>query len=64
MKVRLDQSLCQGAANCVAMAPEVFGYDEDINKGEILVAEPPKELREAVTAAEAGCPSRAIRIED
>lgn len=59
----LDIAACQGSANCVALAPEVFDYDEDANKAVLLVPEPSPDLEEAGRAAEAGCPALAIRLE-
>lgn len=60
-RVHLDQDLCQGHAMCELEAPDVFRVPK---RGvvEILDAEPPDELRDAVEMAVDMCPTRAISI--
>jgi ferredoxin len=64
MRVTLNVGACQGAGNCVAVAPDVFDYDEDALKGVLLDARPGAEHDDAVRAAELGCPAMAIVVDD
>ncbi|HET6418499.1 MAG TPA: ferredoxin [Polyangiales bacterium] len=63
MRIKVDFDLCQGHANCMGEAPEVFQVDEQgfLN---ILQEEPPEELREKVELAVKYCPTGAIAMED
>jgi ferredoxin len=63
MRIKVDFDLCQGHANCMGEAPEVFQVDE---KGflNILQDEPPEELREKVELAVKHCPTGAIGLDD
>jgi len=63
MKVSIDWDLCQGHANCTGDAPEVFHIDDD-GKLQVLLEEPPAELRPKVELAVRYCPAGAIRIQD
>lgn len=56
-----DADLCIGARQCSAVAPAVFGQDDD---GLVFVKdqEPPDELRESAEYAMRICPSQAIRV--
>jgi len=62
MRIKVDFDLCQGRANCMGEAPEVFKVDD---KGflNILQEEPPEALREQVELAVKYCPTGAIRLE-
>jgi ferredoxin len=59
MKIRIDWDLCQGHANCMGDAPEVFRVDDD-GKLTVLVEEPPEALRDKVESAVRYCPTGAI----
>ena len=63
MRIKVDFDLCQGHANCMGEAPEVFKVDD---KGflNILQEEPPEALREQVELAVKYCPTNAITLED
>ena len=63
MRIKVDFDLCQGHANCMGEAPEVFQVDD---KGylTILQEEPPGELREQVELAVKYCPTSAISLEE
>jgi ferredoxin len=63
MKIVIDWDLCQGHANCAGDAPEVFAVD-DAGKLQVLIEEPPAELRPKVELAVRYCPTGAIRIQD
>ena len=62
MRIIVDFDLCQGHANCMGEAPEVFQVD-DQGFLEILQEEPPEELREAVELAVQYCPTSALSLE-
>jgi ferredoxin len=63
MKVLIDRDLCQGHANCTGDAPEVFQIDDD-GKLQVLLEEPPEDLRPKLELAVRYCPAGAIRIQD
>ena len=62
MKIKADFDLCQGHANCMGEAPEVFEVDANgyLN---ILQEEPPEELREKVELAVKYSPTGALSLE-
>jgi len=62
MRIKVDFDLCQGHANCMGEAPDVFQVDDNgfLN---ILQEEPPEALREKVELAVKYCPTGAIRLE-
>ena len=63
MRIKVDFDLCQGHANCMGEAPDVFRVDD---KGflEVLQEEPPEAHREAVEKAVKYCPTGALSLED
>jgi len=61
MRIVIDWDLCQGHANCMADAPEVFRVD-DHGKLSVLLERPPEAQREAVENAVSYCPTGAISI--
>lgn len=63
MRIKVDFDLCQGHANCMGEAPEVFKVDD---KGflEVLQEEPPEALREKVQMAVTYCPTGALALEE
>jgi sterol 14-demethylase len=63
MKIRIDWDLCQGHANCMGDAPEVFSVDDD-GKLTVLLEEPPAALRDKVESAVRYCPTGAISVTD
>ena len=63
MKILIDRDLCQGHANCTGDAPEVFHIDDD-GVLQVLIEQPPEELRPKVELAVRYCPAGAIRIQD
>jgi ferredoxin len=64
MRVVTDLTRCQGYANCLGEAPDVFDLDDSTNLVKVLQEHPPEELRRAVEAAERMCPVQAISIEE
>jgi len=63
MRIKVDFDLCQGHANCMGEAPEVFEVD-DQGYLTILKEEPPERLREAVELAVKHCPTGALSLGD
>ena len=62
-RVVLDLDLCQGYANCVMAAPEIFDID-DAKGTAILLQETPEEAaRAAAEDAVRQCPADAISLE-
>ncbi len=61
MRIEIDRELCQGHAECMVEAEQVF---QVTTTGEltVLLEEPPPELQEAVRSAAKYCPSNAIRL--
>jgi ferredoxin len=62
MRLEVNLTLCQGYANCVDAAPEVFDLGED-GLAVLLVVEPAPEFEEAAREAARLCPVRAIKLE-
>lgn len=63
MRISVDTGLCESNALCVGAAPEVFELSDD-DLLQVLVVEPPEELRAAVEAAARVCPKQAILIRE
>jgi ferredoxin len=58
----IDRSLCQGHNRCAALAPDVFGIDEDgfgyvLDDGEV-----PDDLVDAADDIVGACPEQAILL--
>jgi ferredoxin len=62
--VSVDLDLCQGYANCVTTAPEVFSLDDASGLAVVVLSEPPPELERAVRDAVRLCPMQAISAHD
>ena len=63
MKIEVDLVKCQGYANCVVEAPDLFDIDET-GKAVILVEEVPESAYDDARRAAADCPVAAIRTID
>ena len=63
MRIKVDFDLCQGHANCMGEAPEVFRVDDN-GYLEVLQEQPPEELREKVEMAVTYCPTGALSLEE
>lgn len=63
-RVVFDSSKCQGYANCIIEAPEIWDFDEDEDIAVLRQAEPGDELRAKADASARGCPAHAITVED
>ena len=64
MKVRVDDSRCQGHTLCAFAAPELFRLREDDGHAYIDDADVPPALEDNARAALATCPEQAIIIEE
>jgi len=64
MRVVADPTRCQGYANCLGEAPDVFDLDEATNQVIVLKEQPGEEERAAVEAAVRVCPVQALAIEE
>lgn len=61
MKVKVDRSLCIGAASCVVIAPKVFQLDSE---AKAVVVDPSGADDETILDAAKSCPVLAIIVED
>ncbi len=61
MHVSADKETCAVSSVCVYRVPQVFDQDED-GAVEIIDANPPAELHDAVRSAARGCPTRSIHL--
>ena len=59
----LDLDTCQGYANCVMVAPEVFDIDEESGQAILLQETPDDSQLDAVEEAVRQCPTEAISVE-
>lgn len=60
--VRIDRSLCIGAATCVALASKAFALDNDAKA--VMLDSILEESDEAIVNAAKGCPVGAITVID
>ena len=63
MRVVIDEMLCEGNAECMKAAPEVFVVDDD-DRARLLIERPPDALRARVEIAVRRCPRQAITLRD
>jgi ferredoxin len=61
MQARVDRDVCVGAAECVAIAPEVFELGDD---GIAQVVHPEEATEEILRKAAEECPVQAISLAD
>lgn len=64
MKVTANQDVCASSGNCVMYAGEVFDQRDDDGVVVVINDNPSADLHDAVRRAVAGCPTRAIQIEE
>lgn len=64
MKLSADLGLCQGHQECLAEAPELFGFDDDTDQVVVRVPEPAADQLGAARAAVKYCPAFALSLED
>jgi ferredoxin len=63
VKVEVDRDACEANAVCAGLVPEVFEVDDD-ERLNILVADVPPALADAVRHAVMSCPKAALRLEE
>lgn len=59
MKVKVIEEKCIGCGACIAIAPEIFDYNDD-GLATVIVDVVPKELEELAVDALESCPVSAI----
>lgn len=64
MRPIVDQGLCQGYANCVLAAPDVFDLDDESGLAHVIDEHPSEDRRQAVEEAVRTCPTNAISVAD
>jgi len=62
VNVELDIDKCQGYANCLIEAPEIWDFDEATNKAILIQEYPAEELRAKAESSARGCPAQAITV--
>lgn len=61
-KVRIDEEECIGCESCVELCPDVFRFNEDTDKAEVIDENMGEEG--CVEEAIASCPAECIHIDD
>lgn len=61
MEVRIDRDACIACGLCSAIAPEIFGEDDE---GLAIVLEQPQEMTPELEEAVDSCPTDAISVEE
>ncbi len=59
----IDETLCEGNAECMKAAPEVFVVGDD-DRARLLVERPPEALRARVETAVRRCPRQALTLRE
>lgn len=63
MRIRIDQSRCEGHGRCYALAPSLVEPDDLGNGREIGGGVVPPDQEASARKAEANCPERAVLLE-
>lgn len=63
-KMVFDSAKCQGYANCIIEAPEIWDFDEDADTAVLVQELPHESLRAKAEASARGCPAHAITVEE
>ncbi len=63
LAIVFDGSKCQGYANCLIEAPEIWDFDEDQNRAVLRSDSVVPESRAKAEASARCCPAQAITIE-
>ncbi len=61
-KVRIDEDECIGCESCVEICPDVFTFNDDTDKAEVIDENLAEE--ECVDEAVASCPSECIFVDE
>lgn len=62
-RVLLDLDRCQGYANCVMVAPDIFDLDDATGTAILKQESPDDSLRGAAEEAVRQCPAEALAVE-
>lgn len=62
--VTFTPSLCQGYANCLIEAPEIWDFDEENDIAVLKDVSPDERLLDKARASARGCPAHAISVEE
>ena len=62
MEITVHRDRCLGTGQCVRVAAEVFGQNQDDGLVVVLDADPTEELQRKVLLAESMCPVAAISV--
>jgi ferredoxin len=63
-RLHLDVNKCQGYANCLIEAPQLWDFDDDADKAVLITSTPADSQRDQAEASARCCPAQAISIED
>jgi ferredoxin len=63
-EVVFEPGKCQGYANCLIEAPEIWDFSDSENRALLKLASPDERLRSKAEASARCCPAQAIRIEE
>ncbi|WP_082043315.1 ferredoxin [Rhodococcus sp. MEB064] len=63
-RLDLDAGRCQGYANCLIEAPQLWDFDEDTDRAVPLIDTPDESLRTVAEASVRNCPAQAISLTD
>jgi ferredoxin len=61
VRIHIDDAACTGHGRCYALAPEIFGSD-DQGRSHLLLTDIPCELRDKARNAVSNCPEEALSI--
>jgi ferredoxin len=61
-KVRIDEDECIGCESCVEICPDVFSFNDDTDKAEVIDESMAEE--DCVDEAVASCPSECIFVDE
>jgi len=64
MKIRVDESRCEGHGRCYALAPQLFEADDIGNGHEIGDGIVPPDQEHNARLAALNCPEQAVIVED
>jgi ferredoxin len=63
-RLSLDLAKCQGYANCLIEAPEIWDFDDEEDVAVLKDPDPADGLREKAAASARCCPAQAITFEE
>ena len=61
-KVRIDEDECIGCESCVEICPDVFSFNDDTDKAEVIDENMAEE--DCVDEAVASCPAECIFVDE